>query len=274
MAVEVKIKQKGLFKKKIEVEDMLSDDLAFGVMDEHFRMIPNEKGKYTIIYNPNNLARGLEVSFEKNIIELRLPLPTAKSDIEMFYEIVKRVCNKLKVDTFERYDEVLTLDTIDQLIRNDIDASTRALDDICYDKQYETITIFSALNPISIGSKEKDIIKGNVDNFGKFLKEKQEIDAYYAAPKLYNSENDIIGIYVITENVDSIVPLKPKVIMNKETEKIKFYVIIGENPNDIVEYDNFINEVDKSNYYDDEHIIVRLSKKEIQSILEKYKTEI
>ena len=274
MAVEVKIKQKGLFKKKIEIEDMLSNNLLFGVMDENFRMVPNEKGKYTIIYDPNNLARGLEVSFEKNIIDLRLPLPTAKSDIEMFYNVIKRICNKLKIDSFERYDEVLTLDTIDQLIRDDVDASTRALDDICYDKQYETITIFGALNPIAIGSKEKDTIKGSVDNFGKFLKEKQEIDAYYAAPKLYKSDTDIIGIYVITEKVDSIVPLKPKVIMNNENQNIKFYTIIGDGTNDVVKYEDFISSVDQSNYYDDEHIIINLSKKEIENILEKYKTEI
>ncbi len=274
MAVEVKIKQKGLFKKKIEIEDMLSNNLLFGVMDENFRMVPNEKGKYTIIYDPNNLARGLEVSFEKNIIDLRLPLPTAKSDIEMFYNVIKRICNKLKIDSFERYDEVLTLDTIDQLIRDDVDASTRALDDICYDKQYETITIFGALNPIAIGSKEKDTIKGSVDNFGKFLKEKQEIDAYYAAPKLYKSDTDIIGIYVITEKVDSIVPLKPKVIMNNENQNIKFYTIIGDGTNDVVKYEDFISSVDQSNYYDDEHIIINLSKKEIENILEKYRTEI
>ena len=274
MAVEVKIKQKGLFKKKIEIEDMLSNNLLFGVMDENFRMVPNEKGKYTIIYDPNNLARGLEVSFEKNIIDLRLPLPTAKSDIEMFYNVIKRICNKLKIDSFERYDEVLTLDTIDQLIRDDVDASTRALDDICYDKQYETITIFGALNPIAIGSKEKDTIKGSVDNFGKFLKEKQEIDAYYAAPKLYKSDTDIIGIYVITEKVDSIVPLKPKVIMNNENQNIKFYTIIGDGTNDVVKYEDFISSVDQSNYYDDEHIIINLSKKEIENILENYKTEI
>lgn len=274
MATTVKIKRKGLFKKKIEIEDILGNDLAFGVMDEHFRMVPNEKGKYTIIYDTNNLARGVEVSFEKNIVELRLPLPTAKTDIEMFYDLVKRVCNKLSVSSFERYEEILTLDTIDQLIRNDVDASTRALDDICYDKRYETITIFGTLNPISIGSKEKDIIKGNVDNFGKFLKEKQEIDAYYAAPKMYKSNEDIIGIYVITEAVPSIIPLKPYVISNKSDNSINFYAIIGENPNDIVKYEDFIKSINKSDYYDDEHIIITLSKKEINKILKDYKTEI
>ena len=72
MSVSVRIKQKGLFKKKLNIEEIIKiTNLSFGVCDENYRLIKNEIANHTLIYDENKLARGIDISLDvKDIILL------------------------------------------------------------------------------------------------------------------------------------------------------------------------------------------------------------
>ena len=72
MSVSVRIKQKSLFKKKLNIEEIIKiTNLSFGVCDENYRLIKNEIANHTLIYDENKLARGIDISLDdKDIILL------------------------------------------------------------------------------------------------------------------------------------------------------------------------------------------------------------
>ncbi len=52
---------------------------------------------------------------------------------------------------------------------------------------------------------------GDLDFFQKYLAKKQTGDWYYAKPNFYRDQNGggVIGVYAVTETVNSILPLEP-----------------------------------------------------------------
>ena len=51
MSTNVRIKQKALFNKKLEMKDIVAlTGLAYGVIDDNYRLIRNEMAENTLIY--------------------------------------------------------------------------------------------------------------------------------------------------------------------------------------------------------------------------------
>ena len=95
MSVSVRIKQKSLFKKKLNIEEIIKlTNLSYGVSDENYRIIQNEIGKHTLIYDKNKLARGIDISLNDTDVVLLLSLPTSPSEIRKFYEVIEIICKK------------------------------------------------------------------------------------------------------------------------------------------------------------------------------------
>ena len=84
MSVTVRIKQKSLFKKKLNREDIIKLlNLSYGICDENYRLICSEIGDHTLIYDENKLARGIDFSLEGTDVVLYLSLPTSFSEIKL-----------------------------------------------------------------------------------------------------------------------------------------------------------------------------------------------
>ena len=128
MAVNVIVKQKGIFGKNITIEDIVGDDLSYGIMDDNYRLKQGEQGEYMVVYDSRHLGRGMEVSFEKKDVNLRLPLPNSEEDIRLFYQTVERVCRGQGVHSFYRDGEKIGLGDFENLIQLDMDASKGALE--------------------------------------------------------------------------------------------------------------------------------------------------
>ncbi len=106
MSVNVRIKQKSLFKKKISIEEIIKlTNLSYGICDENYRLIPDEIGTHTLIYDKNRLARGIDISQDNNETMLTLSLPTTKEEIKLFYNVIDKICTYLKVKTYIREEE-------------------------------------------------------------------------------------------------------------------------------------------------------------------------
>lgn len=276
MSVNVKIKQKSLFTKKLKLNDVIKlSGLSYGVCDEHYRLTENETADCTLIYDKNTLARGIEVSFEGNDILLRLNLPTSSAEIALFYDVIEKICKKVKAKKYYREEELADLKDTSTFIENDKEGSVcglKSLYENIHNEKYSSFYLFGVINPISIGKKEIEEINGSLDNFAGLLNRLQSLDVYYAAPSVFKINGVLTGIYAIGPDIPSVVPTKPHIILNQIEGIENWFVMFGENR--MVKYDDFINNIPKSEYYDFDHVIVELTENEIAEMVEKYGTKL
>lgn len=276
MSVNVRIKQKPLFKKKINIEEIVKlSNLSYGVCDENYRLIRNEIGNHTLIYDKKKLARGIDLSLDGNDILLILSLPTCKEEIRLFYDVIEKYCNYFKTKTFIREEEQVHIKDKEKFIQYDEDGSIGGLEDLqdnIRNDKYKRLEIFGIYNPISIGTQEVDEIDCNLNRFGLFLDRLQSLDVYYAAPKVYKVENQLVGIYAVGANIPSVVPIEPYIVLNQIQGIEKWYIMVKEGKT--VPYEDFIKHTQKQEYYDVNHVIVTLSDDEIDKLIKKYAQKI
>lgn len=276
MSVTVKIKPKGLFAKKLTLQDVLLEQMHYGIMDAHYRLEMGTVGDYMTVYDTKILARGYELHFEGKNIELRLFLPTSSREISAFYDYVVYICKMVGAKTFEREGETVTFEQIPQFIADDEKGSLGGLEymrENIEGGKTEHLQFFGALHPIDLGKRELEIIGDDLDKLGEFMNEMQQLDAYYAAPILYRQEDDtVVGVYAITADTRSIVPLKPGVsVAHHGLQVQEWYAVLGiaEGEQATVRFENFLDAVDKSNYYDAGHFLLTLSEEEMRKTAQK-----
>ncbi|MEE0617752.1 MAG: DUF4299 family protein [Intestinibacter bartlettii] len=277
MSVTARIKQKSLFKKKMNLEDIIKfTGLSYGVCDENYRLNKDEISEHTLIYDETKLARGFELWLEGSDVLLSLSLPTAPSEIRLFYSLVEKLCNEFNTKKYLREDEEAYLYEDEEFIKWDEEASIVALEDMTSktEDEYRCFEIFGIYNPISIGQRELQRIDCNLNNLEEYLNEIQSLDAYYATPSVYRKKdtNELFGIYSIVADIPCVVPNKPYIILDQIKGINYWYVMIRKGMT--VTYDDFINHISSKEYYDANHVIALLNDDEIDALIEQYSVEI
>ena len=277
MSVTARIKQKSLFKKKMNLEDIIKfTGLSYGVCDENYRLDRDEIGEHTLIYDEAKLARGFELWLEGSDVLLSLSLPTAPSEIRLFYSLVEKICNEFNTKKYLREDEEAYLYEDEEFIKWDEEASIVALEDMTSktEDEYRCFEIFGIYNPISIGQRELQRIDCNLNNLEEYLNEIQSLDVYYATPSVYRKKdtNELFGIYSIVADIPCVVPNKPYIILDQIKGINYWYVMIRKGMT--VTYDDFINHISSKEYYDANHVIALLNDDEIDALIEQYSVEI
>lgn len=276
MSVSVRIKQKSLFKKKLNIEEIIKlTNLSYGVSDENYRIIQNEIGKHTLIYDKNKLARGIDISLNDTDVVLLLSLPTSPSEIRKFYEVIEIICKKFNTQNYIREEELVSIKDNEKFIKYDEEGSIAGLEDLqekIGQNEYKKFEIFGVYNPISIGINEIKKINNNLYNLEEYLNRIQSLDVYYATPRVYRVKEKLIGIYAIGSNIPSVVPTEPYIVLNQIKGIEEWYAMLKEGKT--IKYNDFINNAENKEYYDVNHIIVTLSDNEVDNLLEKYFIEI
>lgn len=277
MSVTARIKQKSLFKKKMNLEDIIKfTGLSYGVCDENYRLNKDEIGEHTLIYDETKLARGFELWLEGSDVLLSLSLPTALSEIRLFYSLVEKLCNEFNTKKYLREDEEAYLYEDEEFIKWDEEASIVALEDMTSktEDEYRCFEIFGIYNPISIGQRELQRIDCNLNKLEEYLNEIQSLDVYYATPSVYRKKdtNELFGIYSIVADIPCVVPNKPYIILDQIKGINYWYVMIRKGMT--VTYDDFINHISSKEYYDANHVIALLNYDEIDALIEQYSVEI
>ena len=276
MSVEVRIKQNSIFRKKLNLGDVIKlTELSYGICDENYILIPNEAANHTLIYDEKRLARGIDVSFDGSDIVLFLSLPTSSFEIKSFYEIIEKICAELKTTTYYREGVKVNLNDNDRFIKADEEGSICGLKSIqenIEENKYKLFDIFCVYNPISIGYKELKQINNSLENFENYLHNIQSLDVYYAAPRVFKVEDKLIGIYAISPNIPSVVPTEPYIVLNQIQGIEEWYVIFDKGKT--IKYDDFINNINSKEYYDARHIIALLNDNDINDLADKYGIEI
>lgn len=280
MAVHVNIKSKGLLKKKIKLKDILFDNMGYGSIDEAYRLKEEAVGENIIVYNKEEICRGFEIILGDNQVDLNMNLPTSAKEITFFYEYIKKICKKLKTDIFYRENVEVSIDNIDEFIEQDKRVSINTLIDFekqIKNKKMDNTYVFGVMFPVALNKEELKKINKDLDKFGKFMNELQQMDIYYPSPGVYKKEDGkTFSVYVLTENCKSAFPLKPKLFLDNETKVDEWYVgtIINGEFAGLIPYNKFIKNIDTSNKFDATHFIVKKTTKELQELLDKYKVEI
>lgn len=277
MSVTARIKQKSLFKKKMNLEDIIKfTGLSYGVCDENYRLDRDEIGEHTLIYDEAKLARGFELWLEGSDVLLSLSLPTAPSEIRLFYSLVEKLCNEFNTKKYLREDEEAYLYEDEEFIKWDEEASIVALEEMTSKTkdEYRCFEIFGIYNPISIGQRELQRIDCNLNNLEEYLNEIQSLDVYYATPSVYRKKdtNELFGIYSIVADIPCVVPNKPYIILDQIKGINYWYVMIRKGMT--VTYGDFINHISSKEYYDANHVIALLNDDEIDALIEQYSVEI
>ena len=276
MSVEVKIKQNSIFKKKLDITDVINlTGLSYGVCDENYRLIPGETAAHTLLYDKNRLARGIDASIDKTDIVLLLSLPTTPFEIHSFYHAVEKICNALKTKTYIREEEKVNLKDNPQYIKMDEEGSVAGLEAISEKLEkdkYNRFEIYGICNPISIGANEVKQIGNRLDLFEEYLHRLQSLDVYYAAPRVYRVQNKLVGIYAIGADIVSVVPTEPYIVLNQIQGIEEWYVMLKTGKT--IKYKDFIENVPAKEYYDFNHVIVSLSEQDVDSLIEQYGVEL
>ena len=274
MSVSVRIKQKSLFKKKLNIEEIIKlTNLSYGVCDENYRIIQNEIAQHTLIYDKNRLARGIDISLDDTDVVLLLSLPTSPSEIRKFYEVIEIICNEFNTKNYIREEELVSIKDNEKFIKYDEEGSIAGLKDLqekIGQDEYKRFEIFGVYNPISIGINEIKKINNNLYNLEEYLNKIQSL--YYATPRVYRVKEKLIGIYAIGPNIPSVVPTKPYIVLNQIKGIEEWYVMMKDGKT--IKYNDLINNAENKEYYDANHIIITLSDNKVDNLLEKYFIEI
>ncbi|MDM1354690.1 DUF4299 family protein [Myroides marinus] len=222
MAIDIAIKQKGLFKKKITldmIKSLLRDQMVLGERDSNSAYVFYELKSEDIdnvnivVQNPNHYGRGFIIYTKGKELCTSLNVPTTNQDVNDFFDFVQKACTHFKVDSFTMYEER-------QIKVNDLESQrqeTAAWNIDYLSNQVKELhengllfIVFGVNNPIYIPASileqwSKETPENLEAIFSSYLHLKQSEDLYYMKPTFYQKNQDILGAYTLTETVDSIV---------------------------------------------------------------------
>ena len=171
--------KKGLFKKRINLEDIIFDNMIYGTMDDSYRLVENEKGKNICIYNKKYIGRGYRLTLKRKKVIITLFLPAGKEEIKLLYDYVVKICNLFNTNTFKRNKSLESLDDIKECIKEDENASTNALKELeSFVGKDDVYFAFCALNIIALSNKDLKSFDGDIVKFGKHIDTLQKKDVY------------------------------------------------------------------------------------------------
>ena len=264
--------------------------------DEHIEeFLSEELGNFDCILvgKEEKSARGFEISYDKNtkFYQIRLYTPCSIGDWETAFDFIEKLgCFLENNNIIDEDGAKYTLESIRTYpyIEN-IEFGIKTLTDHFDETQMKIYKVFGIYRPVAFNKKMIEDMN-NSENptklFSDIITSIQYIDAYTANQNFYKNDNEeIFGVYTLTESVRTILPYKPSVEYENsdivKNEDIKFWrlvlVIINGNPDDEnsyemlgeVDYTKFIENLpkDKYSFIDGEYIVIEpLTKEEIDKI--------
>lgn len=264
--------------------------------DEHIEeFLSEELGNFDCILagEEEKSARGFEISYDKNtkFYQIRLYTPCSIGDWETAFNFIEKLSCFLENNNI--IDEDGTEYTLESIrtypyIEN-IEFGIKTLTDHFDETQMEIYKVFGIYRPVAFNKKMIEDMN-NSENptklFSDIITSIQYIDAYTANQNFYKNDNEeIFGVYTLTESVRTILPFKPSVEYENsdivKNEDVKFWrlvlVIINGNPDNEnsyemlgeIDYTKFIENLPKDRYsfIDGEYIVIEpLTKEEIDKI--------
>lgn len=274
MSIDVEIIQKGLFKKKLDYTAIIGN-LGYGVYENN-RLAEGKLGSNFIVYDKKRIGRGISIvcsKVEKDKISLRLLSPTCEEEIDAFYGIIGRIAKAWKSCEILQDGEMTDKNAL-KAICEDMKKANNSYLRLMLDKNGDfrdgTVTLFSAMWQLDLGDEDKAEILASADivkAYGDWLHRLQKMDVYYAVPKFYETDGGILGMYFITEDTESVIPLVPSVPfgvtdgsgnpIKADNWEVCFYSITRDKNVGRMSYEKFVEKVkDNGRRYDASRIVI------------------
>lgn len=245
-------------------------------------------------------ARGFECSHGeydgKKNYEVRVYTPSSIEDWKVAMDFISALAKKLNVKIVSEHGEEFTYESIREYpYLQDIEYG---IESIMFNESVNddsNSTIFGIYRPVSFSKKMRDELyqsKHKAEDFSELITDIQYLDAYSANQQFYRMDDEqsdaVIGVYVITETVPTIVPYKPFVefenmhLFDEETRdnidwKMHFVCLYEDENGDMqgdslepIPYEQFIKRLpeDKYRFIDGDYILVEaLSREEMEEIV-------
>ncbi len=216
MAVDIVITQKGIFKTPLTEADLSPAGLRIGHWNQAGALDPGAAADGRVLCDGAQPGRGCflrAVPGEKGSVGLRQTLPCTPKDLEVFYGLVERFCRGWKTDRFTQDGMDYRLSDIPRLKEGLLESCAGLLTAMAerWEADGEGV-LTGAVLPLYIEPEGIARLKGgDLVFFQSYLSQKQAGDRYYAKPSFYRHDNgvDILGLYAVTEGVESIFPVRP-----------------------------------------------------------------
>lgn len=284
MSIDIEITQEGLFKKALDYRTIIGN-LGYGVYQNN-RLDEGKIGDEFIVYDKNHIGRGISVTCgkdEKNKVVLRMLNPTCNEEIDVLYDMIERICSVWTKCVIMQDDEEIKLSDFAQWRNKMKGFNINSLNSFLEKMEnMETLTLFSAMWQLDMGQEErKEILASDdpVKTYSKWLHRLQEMDIYFAIPRFYQTGDGLIGVYFITEDTRSAVPLVPAVPFGFTDEngkqitidnwRVSFYSITADETIGDMLYGDFIERVKNgAKRYDGSRVIVEpMSDEQLKAVL-------
>lgn len=287
MAFTLKIKAKSLLgPKKTDISALLkSCGMAYGSANEFYILEEGQSNQGTaVLYNPAKLGRGIFFDFsenEKGSLTMSYNIPTTASEIDDFINLVQEIEKQLKkVDLYCEEEEKKY--TVSELISNRehmIAFSLSSLNEFCQNQDYSSYIFTLAMWPLVLTDEQAQEFAHckDLDGLEKLFHEKQNMDVYYAKPRLLRNNNTgrIGAFYTLTEECESIFPIRADGFLNLDALKIddgmiQFYIYSENRTMDgLFDYEKFSQYVLQhgATLYDKEHMLIpSMTKAELETM--------
>ena len=239
-------------------------------------------------------ARGFELSYDNKNKDyaVRIFTPSSREDWLLALEYIKALAKKFGSEIVNESEEIYTADNIDKFdYTSDILYGIEVITSNIKDEDKKVSSIYGINRVVSFNQEMSDKINNSdspIDTFSNIVKEIQYLDAYSANQQFYQNNEDhrIIGAYILTENLRTILPYKPSVEYENsnivKNEEVSFWNIVlvfidgdenDENSYQVgekIDYNDFIKKlpINKYKFIDASYIMVEpLSKEEILELV-------
>ena len=248
MSISFYIKNK---KKILGYEKVLNVESALTILDKELNVYnvlgidindlllsPISNYECLLIGEDNVSGRGFELSYDNKNKDyaVRIFTPSTREDWLLALEYIKALAKKFNSEIVNESEEIYTADNIDKFdYTSDILYGIEVITSNIKDEDKKVSSIYGINRVVSFNQEMSDKINNSdspIDTFSNIIKEIQYLDAYSANQQFYQNNEDhrIIGAYILTENLRTILPYKPSVEYENsnivKNEEVSFWNIV------------------------------------------------
>ena len=236
-------------------------------------------------------GRGFEIGYEDGAYNVRIGTPSTRTDWKIALEYLKNLAIKMDGEIVSEDGKKFSAQNIESFnYEHDIRAGLEAIEQNLQ-KEAQISTIYGIRNEVSFDKKIMARILGAkdpADEFGKFVTDIQNLDAYFANQMFYrrNDSGEISGDYVLSQDVVAVLPYEPSVeyknlqmLGDEKVARWKIAIFGGEGDDEgkyeilaTLKYESFIQNLpkDKYEFIDTKNIVVSaFSKAEFDALIAK-----
>ena len=211
--------QKGVYKRKLKLDDLSADRYIYGMHDRYFRFFSlRTREGYYIFFDPHHIGCGMKIywndDIRKYITITARPLATVY-DIAMIFDTVRRVMAIWKTNKFYFNNQEYTADQLDGLHEECTRKAAQYLRQAEIIQKKDNIILVPAVKwPLYIDADRIHEFgeKNDTEGYAEYLHRLQNNNYYWCSCHIYSDPaGGYKGVYTVTAGVDTIIALRPEV---------------------------------------------------------------